>query len=168
MEVLKGASNILKYFLVYVFFLLLVFLATLQVVSWYKNPQTYGVVIQKNGYNVFEDIFSDIDGLRETIKSLPNTSQNTETIKQINALEDKVTKISETVMNKPDQAITAKLLQNDQNAIKDRILKLEDDVKVLNSRIDTIYAIIVSLVIALGAFQGFVHIWPKKKTEVAK
>jgi cell division protein FtsB len=141
-------------------------LATAQVVSFFRPPQTYQLIFSENGYNVFQDIFTDIDGLRAAINSLPASSQNNEALNQkINALEDTVNKISDTIMNKPDQAITAKLLQNDQGAIKDRVLKLEGDVLSLNTRIDNLYTIIISISVGLVGTVGGLKLWRMKKKD---
>ena len=64
-----------------------------------------------------------------------------------------MTKISDTIMINPDQAITAKLLQNDQGALKDRVIKLESGVVAINARIDNFYTIIITIIVALLGFK---------------
>lgn len=168
MAFLKNVAHALVRFIIFIIFSSIVALATAQVISFFKPPQTYQLVFSENGYNVFQDIFSDIDGLRSAIQSSPGISQNSEAInKKVNSLEDTVSRIAETVMDKPDQAITAKLLQNDQGAIKARVLKLEDEVATLNARIDTLYTIIISLAAGLvGAVGGLQLLRTRKKDSV--
>ncbi|MFA6523498.1 MAG: hypothetical protein WCS85_03985 [Candidatus Peribacteraceae bacterium] len=148
------ALHKLMYFLIFALLFLVAYLATAQVIRIIKPPQTFQILLSQNGYNIFQDIFSDIEDLRKAIQSFPDGSQGSGTImKKVDALEDSMTKISDTIMINPDQAITAKLLQNDQGALKDRVIKLESGVVAINARIDNFYTIIITIIVALLGFK---------------
>ncbi len=147
--------------LVYIFLIAIVSLASAQIISFFR-PQKINLTYE-NGYSVFQDIFSDIDDLRKAIQASPNSPGNKDAINKVNELENTVSKIAQTVMNKPDEAITAKLLQNDQIAIKDRVAKIENELITLNGRIDTLYITIISTVLAILGLAGVSHLWQKKR-----
>jgi hypothetical protein len=163
----KKALQIIGYLLAYAALTIVGALATAKLIDIFKTPQSYQLIFPENAYNVFQDIFSDIDDLRSTIKSAGINPQNSEINNKVNSLEQTVTKIAETVMDNPDQAITAKLLQNDQGALKDRIINLENGVALLNARIDTLYTALISISIGLlgaaGVIAGILKIWHRPR-----
>ena len=159
-KVMASLKKIIVNLLIFAFLFLCVFSIT-KVIGIFKSPQICQFVYSQNGYNVFQDIFSDIEDIRKSIQSTPSIPQNSETMNKVDALQERVAKIAETIMDKPDQVITAKILQNNQGAIEKRVSKLEDDIMAINARFDVFYSILFALVVALAGMK-VVGIWRTK------
>lgn len=97
----------------------------------------------ENQYNVFEDIFSDIEGLQKQDNEIRTlvTSESPEELKEVSGrlddMEEMYKNFSETIVDSPEEAITARLLREEQKSLNLQISLLRDEVKSLRNRIDS-------------------------------
>jgi len=154
--------------------LLVLFLGSIQVVGFFRPVKVNPVENECKGYNVIADIFSDIESLQGVTNSLqevlnkgtdvsPNNSLINEIKSQVDALNESVNNITETVNISPEEALTAKLLKNEQGALGVRISNLESETISLERRIDTVYTLLVTLVLALLGVKSVTIILDKRK-----